>query len=118
LRNGVSFQTGACQYNRNSNLTNNQIYVLKSSTIASFQYEIYITNCIFTFILTSSATEDVYTIFLSVVNVQDTTWQNSNLIMESYGFYSNTNIATGTITPNSGSAGQDYTAYAYTTDIL
>jgi hypothetical protein len=81
LRNGVSFQTGACQYNRNLNLSNNQIFVQKASTIASFEYEIYITNCIFTFIPTSSATEDVYTIFLSVINVQDTTWQNLNLII-------------------------------------
>jgi hypothetical protein len=106
LRNGASYPTGACQYNRNSNLTNNQIYLSRGSNIASFEYETYITNCIFTFIPTLSATEDVYTIYLSVVNVQDTTYQNYNLIIESDGFYSNTNIVTGTITPTSGSTGQ------------
>jgi hypothetical protein len=117
LKNGVSFQTGVCQYNRNANL-NNENFVQRASSLTSIEYEIYITNCIFTFIPTSSATEDTYAIYLAVVNNQNTTRQNGNLIMESYGFYSNTNIATQTITPTSGSNGLNYNVYAYTTDIL
>ena len=113
LKNGSTFATGTCT--TNNTLPNTQIYVSSNSSTSSRNYEIYITNATCSFTPTISPTSDTYTVNYTVNYSQDTLWQNYNLIMESFGYYINTDISTisGNPTLLTGSHGLNYSSSNY-----
>jgi len=113
LKNDVVFASGTCVYN--NTLPNAQIYMLSGSSTSSRSYEIYITNALCEFIPDSTTNEDVYKVIFTIGHTSDTSWQSFNLNMEEFGFYVNTNIATKNVTLQTGTNGNNYSSFSYST---
>ena len=90
LKNGSAFASGTCTTN---NSLSREIYVSTNSTTSSTYHEIYIfyANC--SFMPSISSTSGTYIVSYTVNYSQTISWQNYNLIIESFGYNVNTNIS-------------------------
>lgn len=110
-KNGVFFSSGACTTTDELPKT---IGIASTSSLSSREYEIYFTNIQFSFIPTFEKATGVYTVYITPSYSIDIPLQSDNIIIESFGYYSNTNISTSTYPVSDGAPGSNYSSSGYT----
>ena len=110
-KNGVFFSSGECT---TTDILPKTVGIASTSSLSSRDYEIYFTNVKFSFIPTFEKTTAVYTIYITPSYNIDIPLQSDNIIIESFGYYSNTNISTSTYPISDGSYGSSFSSSAYT----
>lgn len=110
-KNGVFFTSGTC-------VTNNEmpklVGIASQSSLSSREYEIYMTNVTFSFTPTFDNENDVYTVFLTPTYNVNIPLQSDNIIIESFGYFTNTNISTSTYPVSDGEPGINFSSSSYT----
>lgn len=110
FKNGVSFATGSCNVN---NSLPKVIGITSSSSTNSRSYEVYMTNIIFTFTPDYQKVSATYSFSFTPQFEIDIPFQESNIVIEEFGYYVNT-AQSGTTTGLSiGFPGNNFSSANY-----
>lgn len=109
-KNGLFYSSGSCSY---SDTLPKTIRMSSTSSTTSRNYEVYMTNATFSFLPTYETTTSIYTIYLTPNYSINIPLQQSNIIIETFGYFSNTNQSGSTGNLTFGTAGLNYTSTAY-----
>lgn len=109
-KNGSFFSSGICQ---TSDVLPKTVRIASTSSLSSREYEVYMTNVSFSFIPSFEKQTDLYTIQITPTYLIDVPIQGDNLVVESFGYFTNTNISGTTYNLSVGTPGANYTSSSY-----
>jgi hypothetical protein len=110
-KNGLFFGSGTCP---TTDTTPKLIHIYSTSSTTSRNYEVYITNISFSFIPPFEKTSNVFTFYITPNYNIDVLLQADNLIVENFGYFTNTNISTSTYPLTAGTTpGLNYSSSSY-----
>lgn len=110
-KNGAFFSSGDCQ---TSDTLPKTVRIASTSSLSAREYEVYMTNVSFSFIPSFEKQTDLYTILITPTYSINVPIQGDNLVVESFGYFTNTSVSGTTYPLSVGSPGANFSSSSYT----
>lgn len=111
FKNGSYWGSGTCP---TTDTLPKSVRITSSSSTSSRNYEIYMTNISFSFIPPFENSINVFTFYITPNYNTSVLIQSENLIVENFGYFTNTNVSTSTYPLTEGTPGTNYTSSSFT----